>query len=158
MACQTCGQWFHTRCQSIDTLTYQQLGDSKEGVPWQCAFCGNPNSQTAFDLHGADWSVSDFSSINLPSPADSCSTPTESHFQHPQHASTPTQASQQNQRKNRSLRVVSVNFQPTVRKKAEVLNLLDSVKPDVVFGITWLSSDINSAEIFPDIFAVYRKD
>ena len=58
----------------------------------------------------------------------------------------------------RSLRVVSVNFQPTVRKKAEVLNLLDSVKPDVVFGITWLSSDINSAEIFPDIFAVYRKD
>ena len=82
--------------------------------------------------------------------------PTSNAASIPPHQTKPVNTTYGN---NRPLRVANVNFQSIVGKKAEVLNLLDSVKPDVVTGTeTWLTSVIDSAEIFPDIYTVYRKD
>lgn len=42
---------------------------------------------------------------------------------------------------------------------SEVKVLLDQYNPDIVQGTeTWLSQDINSNEIFPDTYDVYRMD
>ena len=154
LACDQCGQWFHGQCQSIDTKHYDSLANcSKE--PWYCAVCGSPNSITAFDLHGVDWSDSPF-----PDLPNSCGTPTDQNFR-PFHASTPTRANQQDKSKYRPLRIINVNFQSASSKRAELPNLLDSMKPDVILGTeTWLDPSIATAEIFPNSYnyKVYRRD
>ena len=58
-----------------------------------------------------------------------------------------------------SLRSLTINFQSLKEKKAELLNILDSTDPDIVFGNeTWLTSNHLSSEFFPPIYHVYRKD
>ena len=127
VACNQCGQWFHGHCQSIDTIYNHELGQDVD-KPWYCAICGSPNSQTVFDLHGVDWTPSTFSDLSLNA---SCTTPTDLQFQ-PQHSSTLTRASQQDKWKDRPLCVLNVNFQSASAKRAEIPNLLDSLKPDVI--------------------------
>ena len=61
--------------------------------------------------------------------------------------------------KKDSLRVLNINCQSVVRKRAELAALIDYVKPDVVCGTeSWLQTDIQSSEIFPDNYTAYRKD
>ena len=52
-------------------------------------------------------------------------------------------------------------FQSASAKRAEIPNLIDSlkVKPDIILGTeTWLDSSISSAEIRPDFYKVFRRD
>jgi hypothetical protein len=52
-----------------------------------------------------------------------------------------------------------VNFQSLKTKQAEFLNLLDSVKPDIVFGTeTWVDASVTDSQIVPPGYIVYRKD
>ena len=157
LACNTCGLWYHARCQSIDSLLYQQHDQLGDEVPWYCAICGNPNSTTIFDFHGVgQTSISSSSSMSI---LDSCTTPTKSDMPKPLHRSTPTRASQQEKWKKRPLRLLNINLQSSSGKRAEISNLLDSLKPDIVVATeTWLDSSIQNAEIFPDSFKVFRKD
>lgn len=152
--CETCGLWFHAQCQSIDAQSYENLKDAN--AHWYCAICGNPNSLTAYDLHGVDWPST--------SPADDClsfsfcSMPSESNF-HPQHCSTPTRSNQQNKWKNRPLRILNINFRSADGKKSSMPLLLDTLKPDIIIGTeTWLDSNIFDREILPDFYQLYRKD
>ena len=156
VACDTCGLWFHARCQSMPTLSYDNLHN--DDVSWHCAICGNPNSATAFDLHGVDW-PDITSSTNHDLSNFSCTTPTETTFQ-PNHASTPTRASQQNKWKKRQLRVVNINFRSAVGKKAQTLVMIDSMKPDIILACeTWLDGEIRDNEVLPtDLYKIYRKD
>ena len=154
VACNQCGQLFHGHCQSTDTIYNHELGQDVD-KPWYCAICGSPNSQMVFDLHGADWTPSTFSDLSLNA---SCTTPTDLQLQ-PQHSSTLTCASQQDKWKDRPLRVLDVNFQLASAKRAEIPNLLDSLKPDVILGTeTWLDPSISNSEILPSLYNVYRKD
>lgn len=157
LACNTCGLWYHAHCQDLNTLHYQHHEDLGEEEPWYCALCGNPNSYTALDLYGVDISISN----SLPSlPEVDCSTPTEKTMKRPLHCSTPSMAAQQNKWKKRPLRIVNVNFHSAVGKKPEILNLLDSVRPDIVIGTeTWMDGEIADSEIFPSSYLpLYRKD
>jgi hypothetical protein len=44
-------------------------------------------------------------------------------------------------------------------KLAEIPNLLESLKPDIILGTeTWLDPSIKDAEIFPDYYKIYRRD
>ena len=154
VVCDNCGQWFHGKCQSIDSLKYEMLNDTSE--EWFCAICGSPNSKTAYDLHGVDLSVSSLHAAD--STFGSHSTPTEKNFR-PDHASTPTRASQQNKWKDRPLRILNINFQSASSKRAEIPFLLESLKPDVIFGSeTRLNHTIKSEEIFPTCYEVFRTD
>ena len=59
----------------------------------------------------------------------------------------------------RNLRLLEVNFQSIVAKRAEFWAVLDAVRPDVVFGSeTWLNPNISNSEIFPTDYRVYRSD
>ncbi|KAI8514688.1 hypothetical protein Bbelb_072790 [Branchiostoma belcheri] len=74
-------------------------------------------------------------------------------------SSTPSRDSQHGRQQNRPLRLLNVNFQSASGKPAEIANMLQSTKPDVVFGSeTWLNPCIKTPEFFPDGFNVYRKD
>ena len=58
-----------------------------------------------------------------------------------------------------SLRSLTINFQSLREKKAELLNILETTDPDIVFGNeTWLTPNHHSSEFFPPTYHVYRKD
>ena len=44
IGCETCDQWFHTNCQNIRSLSYDNLNDSM--VSWHCIICNHPNYST----------------------------------------------------------------------------------------------------------------
>ena len=160
--CDTCGHWFHASCQSITDEHYAKMSDSKADIPWYCALCGNPNSIIVFNLHVNDWQFfSTVSSESITSSSEyelSCTTPIEKYFI-PQHMSTPTRASQQHNWKGRPLRILNVNFQSCIGKRAPMQNVIDSLRPDVIFGTeTHIDDSISDTEALPGPYLLYRKD
>ena len=74
-------------------------------------------------------------------------------------APTPTRSGQQDKRKERPLRVLNINFRSVSAKRAEIPNLLESLKPDIVLGTeTWLDPTTATAKILSDSYKVYRGD
>ena len=151
VACETCGRWYHALCQSIGSKSYENLGASD--VIWHCDLCGNHNfSTTMFDLHGVEreCSIGDLdSNISIDSVSDF----------HPYHSSTPSRRGQQNKFRSRPLRILNVNFQSMIGKKAETYELIERTKPDIIIGTeTWLKSDIKDSELLTKHYKIYRKD
>ena len=57
------------------------------------------------------------------------------------------------------LKLMSLNIQSILAKKASFDNLMDDYNPDIVaISETWLSSDIPFHEFFPKGYHTYRKD
>ena len=84
-ACESCGQWFHAGCQSINSGSYDLLGRSD--VTWHCVICANANySSVAFDLHGLSTTQHNLTSDS------SLNSNLDSSF-HPPHTSSPSRAS-----------------------------------------------------------------
>lgn len=55
---ETCDQWHHASCQSIHTLSYNQLEDTELNISWHCIICNNPNySSTVHVYQTVDVSV-----------------------------------------------------------------------------------------------------
>ena len=60
---------------------------------------------------------------------------------------------------NTPLRILNINFQSIKSKQHLVNNILESMKPDIVFRTeTWLDPTMKDNEIFPDGFKIYRRD
>ena len=77
----------------------------------------------------------------------------------PMYTSSPVPKQNKGNNINLPLRIVNINFQSIKNKKPEFLNLIDSVKPDIIIGTeSWLTSDVYSSEIFPPSFTIFRKD
>lgn len=58
-----------------------------------------------------------------------------------------------------NLRVLTINCQSLRNKRADLEATINYAKPDIICGCeSWLSSDINSSEVFPDGYVAYRKD
>ncbi|KAI8495881.1 hypothetical protein Bbelb_262970 [Branchiostoma belcheri] len=158
LACDTCGQWFHAHCQSMDTELYQHHEDLGDNVSWHCAICGNPNSKTVFDLYGVE-QESQSGMTHSDASINSCSTPTELQMKRPLHSSTPTRINQQDKQMKRPLRLVNLNLQSSPGKKADILNMIDSVRPDIIIATeTWLDATVYDSEILPDTYRAYRRD
>ena len=111
-------------------------------------------SFTAFDLFGIGSNASADPFLSE-SPIDQNSFDFD-----PIHSSTPTRARQQENQKNRPLRMINVNFETgVVGKTAALAYLIQSTKPDLVFGTeTKIDSSIKSCEFFPPNYEVYRLD
>ncbi|XP_070198749.1 uncharacterized protein [Littorina saxatilis] len=148
--CESCGTWFHASCQLIGSQTYQSL--ATEDISWRCVICANANySSTLFDLHGVEQEERNNSSIH--------SIPETTKDFDPIHSSTPTRNSNHGKEKNRPLRLLNINFQSASGKRATIPNLLESTKPDIVFGTeTHLDPGISSSEFFPQTYKLFRKD
>ena len=57
------------------------------------------------------------------------------------------------------LRVINISFQSIKFKQCRLSSVLESVKPDIVFGTEiWLDSNIKDSTIFPRGYKVYGKD
>ena len=153
VACETCGKWYHAKCQSIGTISYQDLNASD--ALWFCDLCKNHNySKTMFDLYGVDQENSESSQDTSQSSIPSLN----GHFT-PGHVSTPTRQSTKNKFRSRPLRVINVNFQSMVGKRAETLELIDRLKPDILIGTeTWLTSQVSDGELLTKDFQIFRKD
>jgi endonuclease/exonuclease/phosphatase (EEP) superfamily protein YafD len=106
------------------------------------------NSTTVFDLHGVDRDSQ--STLSLPNSTSSFD---------PAHCSTPTRSSNQGHLRNRPLRILNANLQSAQGKRAELANLIDSTKPDILICTeTWLTPDIQNSEFLPSTFITFRKD
>ena len=61
--------------------------------------------------------------------------------------------------KNNNLRAIVINFQSLKNKKPDLQLTIDNTNPDIIFGCeTWLHKKIDTLEILPDNYTVYRKD
>ena len=151
VACETCGKWFHAKCRSIGSASYQQLCDPE--ALWYCDLCCNQNySTTMFDLHGTelDHNENSFKDDSLIS--------NENDFK-PFHSSTPNRFTRTDKIRGRPLRLLNVNFQSMVSKKPQIIEMIDRLKPDVIIGSeTWLKPEILSSELLTKQYQVFRKD
>ena len=134
IVCETCGQWFHADRQSGGSKSFENLNASN--ITWHCIISSNfKYSRTVLDLFGGEREESETRISSIPS--------TDVRF-NPLHASTPTAASRQNKQRTHPLsRLLSINFLLVSGRRADILNLLNSTKPDILIGTeTWLNASI----------------
>ena len=155
VTCKNCGLIYHAGCQSVYSTTFTQIKD--HSLPWYCAICGNPNSQTMY------WPLLDDTTVNSKDHTDLLGErhpiPKEADCA-PKHSSTPSRASQQNKWKHRPLRILSTNMRSVTNKKVELTHAIDRLRPDVIILTeTWLDGKIKDSEfINTNHYKVYRKD
>ena len=54
---------------------------------------------------------------------------------------------------------MTINCRSVKNKIADIAAVIDQYRPDIIFGTeSWLNSNIESSEIFPDGYKIYRKD
>ncbi|CAC5417073.1 unnamed protein product [Mytilus coruscus] len=156
IVCDTCNQWYHISCQAMQTKSYlEHVNDS--AIAWDCIMCNCPNYSTF--CYSLVFSTSNQFSIlsNI-----SISSPTSSIIK-PLHTSTPERKTQKKKEQEdlnpKTIRVLNVNFQSIRNKQGELINLIESTKPDIIFGTeTWLDSSIKDSQYFPDGYNIYRND
>ncbi|VDH89069.1 Hypothetical predicted protein [Mytilus galloprovincialis] len=131
-------------------------------ISWHCIICDKPNYSTVlFDLHSID-SPNPFASLYI-GDINQSNPPSSPDYQNqnikPLHASTPIRKKTRVSSFNKPLRVLNINFQSIKNKQHLVNNIIDSTKPDIIFGTeTWLNPKIKDVEIFPDNYKLYRND
>jgi hypothetical protein len=60
---------------------------------------------------------------------------------------------------DKKLVLLQVNCRSILNQILEFLNLVDTHNPDVVIGTeSWLSDEINNAEVFRDDYIIFRRD
>ena len=151
--------WKHKAvCQGIPNHMYNIMNNSS--ICWHCIQCGMPNFTTSF------FNSTTIETSNL---FDSLSNNTScgcigSHGA-PTAASSPitnnTQRTKPKQIKNKMpLKILNMNVQSLNNKIPDLLEIIDSVKPDIIMDTeTWLDSNTSSYDYFPSNSCnVYRHD
>lgn len=135
ITCTNCELWYHTECMRKNTLIYFALDKTKASL--YCNNCGLPNFQSSlFEYTAALIQITgDASSVSNPS-----STPSDSSFDFgfPKLASSPKKVLSR-PLLNKSLPIVTINFQSMWADKEEFWTLLQLTNPDgVLCSETWL--------------------
>jgi hypothetical protein len=168
----------------MNTLTYQHHNKYPDEY-WECLNCGIPHftsslfeTSSSVDTNISLSSVSSCSSEKVQSPGNTqVHSPGKYHPINPIHSSTPTgkravsntQTSPASHRQPKSvasrlhnlqhIKILTVNCQSVKKKNLGFINMLSSVKPDIVLGNeSWLKPSIKNSEVFPSHYDVYRQD
>ena len=151
----SCEKWFHIDCQGIPPYIYKIMDNSN--IAWECINCGMPNFATTF-FNTTIESENSFSALDTDLDNSNIGPPT--------HTSSPISksASKNQHRKKRNtetpMRTLTINFQSIKNKKPELDHIIESCKPDIIFGSeTWLSGNISPYEYIPaSEYTIYNKD
>ncbi|CAC5418759.1 unnamed protein product [Mytilus coruscus] len=156
IVCDTCNQWYHVSCQSMQTKSYlEHVNDS--AIAWDCIMCNCPNFSTfCYSLvfsTSNQFSILSNISINSPTPG----------VIKPLHTSMPERKTKKKKEQDdsnpKTIWVLNVNFQSIRNKQGELINLIESTKPETIFGTeTWLDASIKDTQYFPDGYNIYRND
>ena len=150
--CDTCHQWYHTKCQSVSSHTYNILAENS-GIAWGCIICDCPNySSVCFDH--ITTTTNRFSVLSETSLQSLVATES---FR-PIHSSTPDNSKRHKPRPT-PLKLLVVNFQSIKSKQGPVKNLIESTNADIILGTeTWIDPSVTNSQIFPSNYNIYRRD
>ena len=153
LECDDCGQWFHILCESVGQSTYDDWVNADRSFSWVCSKCENSNYSSLAQSNSHSFISENSYGILSEELSDS---------------SQPSSPSPQRQNSNRTflnkiynLKVLNMNCQSIVKKKAEFYALLDKHKPDIVVGTeSWLTPKHLDSELFPKSlgFTPFRQD
>ena len=121
-----------------------------KNISWYCDPCGLPNFSSGF-----------FNSLNVNCSNSFGSLPDLSRQPEPCLSSTPKSSLKSPNLKNQvyGLNSLLINFQSIFNKRAELANLADETKCDVIIGTeTWLTNEIQNSELLLSDFDIFRKD
>ena len=142
--------WFYIQCRAIGKDTY----DDYQSFSWICSNCDHPNfsnsDQSSFASYASpnNFSILTDEETEITDPPSQAPTPKVA-----QHRPSPN--------KIYNLKMLDINYQSLVNKKAEFQALLDLHKPDVVVGTEfWLTADHYDSEFFPQSlgYTPFRED
>ncbi|KAI8486093.1 hypothetical protein Bbelb_361930 [Branchiostoma belcheri] len=157
ICCDSCDVWYHTDCMGMSAPVYNAINNPS--VSWICCSCGLPNfssslfNTTVFETSNCFSSFD--TSTSSTSPARSIGSPvaTSSPIGH---SVTPPPRDRTH---TKPVRTCVVNFQSIRNKVPELHAFCEAVQPDIVVGTeTWLDPSVNSSEVFPDNYNVFRRD
>lgn len=138
---------------------------NNSNISWHCFQCGMPNFSTNFFNFTTLETSNTYDSLNSPSSFRDMGSPGA-----PKASSSPislklpsNEKARQTQTKTKNkmpLKILNMNFQSIKNKKADLLEIIDTVKPEIILGTeTWLDPSTSSYEYFPsDLYNVYRND
>ena len=142
----------------MNTCIYESL--TSINVSWQCCRCGMPDFSSSFFESTISEHTNPFSIIS-----PSSSSIADSRIGEPIAMSSPvvnTRTSNPKRLQTQKLTVIQAvvaNCRSLVKKKAELINLLDSTTADIAICTeTWLNSTISDSEICPDNYLLFRND
>ena len=140
---------------SVNTCIYESLASNN--VSWQCCRCGMPNFSSSFFESTISEHTNPFSVLS-----PSSSSIVDSRIGEPIAMSSPVANSRTSNPKRlqtQKLTVIVTNCRSLVKKKAELINLIDSTKADIAICTeTWLNSTISDSEICPDNYSLFSND
>ena len=133
LECDECGMWFHIQCQAIGQEAYDDLVATDQSFSWICSNCDHSNfSNSTHSSYVSYASQNNFSIL----------TDEDHHDEHPEpHSSKPSPRIAQYRpvpNKIFKLRVLNINCQSLVNKKAEFHALLNL--PNIY--VAWSTSEL----------------
>ena len=169
VCCDSCEVRYHHTCQNLRSTIYEHMDTSS--CSWHCLTCGMPNFGTTLfntteglQLTGDDFETTD-SSQHGSRTCSSFSFDTFTSPGPPLDMSSPIPQSQKSKKTTKkSIRLLSVNCQSVVNKRASFQNMVDSCNPDIVVATeTWLRPDHADGEIgeagkFSNEYKIHRRD
>ena len=157
--CDGCQNWIHAACGGVDDETYVRFQGSN--CVWICPICEVMNISDTLLNSSLESSTSNaFSVLKDDDEGDTLTRHTCAIPSKPQRKRiTRNKPAIAKHDGRKSLKVMVINFQSIRNKTSELKVLIDQHNPDIIQGTeTWLSQEINSSEIFPDTYDVYRRD
>ena len=156
MCCDTCDGWYHKSCMGMNSAVYRGL----RNVSWHCCQCGMPNfSMTLFDIiclnESNPFSLLSTTPLSPQIPDVDIGSPSASSSPKPQK----NQKAKSKGWNDIPVKVAVINCRSIVKKKAELLNVLDATQADVIIGTeSWLTNSIPDSEVCPPGYSISRKD
>ena len=159
LAYDSCDVWYHTQCEDVRDSIYEQLGNSS--CSWECHHCGAPNYSSII-FNSSSNNMSNFYEPLTPSYiSDTSSYSASMSPGNPQFSSSPTttRKAAPTKKTTKPLRLLNVNCRSIKNKKEHFWNMIDTTKPDIIFGTeSWLTSEVKDNEVFPPGYNIFRND